>query len=179
MDKAPELRKRSAVKKSLICLLAFLLLCLGVLTSCGGSGDAGRTDNGSGQQQVSQDENENNGPGDAITEDGTYDSKDQVALYLHTYGKLPSNYMTKEEAKTLGWTGGSLEAYAPGRCIGGDYFGNYEGRLPEDDEYHECDIDTLGASSRGSKRIVYSDDGDIYYTGDHYNSFEKLYGELK
>ncbi len=111
----------------------------------------------------------------ALPEDGTYSSKDEVALYLHTYGKLPSNFITKKEAKKLGWTGGSVEDYAPGKAIGGDYFGNYEGLLPEDKEYHECDIDTLGKSSRGAKRIIYSDDGYIYYTDDHYESFELLY----
>ena len=110
-----------------------------------------------------------------IDEYGIYDSKDEVALYIVTYDKLPSNYITKKEAKKLGWSGGSLESYAPGKCIGGDYFGNYEGNLPEDTKYHECDIDTLGKKSRGAKRIVYSDDGYIYYTEDHYETFELLY----
>lgn len=113
----------------------------------------------------------------AIDEDGTYSSKDDVALYIHTYGKLPSNYITKKEAEKLGWSGGSLEPYAPGKCIGGSYFGNYEGKLPEaaGREYHECDIDTLGKKSRGAKRIVYSNDGLIYYTDDHYETFTLLY----
>ncbi|MBQ8031614.1 MAG: ribonuclease, partial [Butyrivibrio sp.] len=84
-----------------------------------------------------------------LDEEGTYTSKVDVAMYIHTYGKLPSNFMTKKQAKKLGWSGGSLEEYAPGMCIGGDYFGNYEGLLPEDKEYHECDIDTLGKKSRG------------------------------
>ncbi|MCR5803126.1 MAG: ribonuclease [Clostridia bacterium] len=114
-----------------------------------------------------------------IDKDGTYTSRDDVALYIYTYGELPSNFMTKKEAKQLGWEGGSLEDYAPGMCIGGDYFGNYEGLLPTKDgrEYHECDIDTLGAKSRGAKRIIYSNDGLIYYTEDHYESFTLLYGE--
>jgi hypothetical protein len=112
-----------------------------------------------------------------LDEDGTYTTKADVALYIHTYGKLPSNFMTKKQAKKLGWSGGSLEDFAPGMCIGGDYFGNYEGLLPEDKEYHECDIDTLGKKNRGAKRIIYSDDGYIYYTEDHYESFEQLYGE--
>ena len=114
-----------------------------------------------------------------IDKDGVYTTKEDVSLYLYTYGELPSNFITKKEAQKLGWTGGSLEPYAPGCCIGGSYFGNYEGNLPEKNgrEYHECDIDTLGKSSRGSKRIVYSNDGLIYYTGDHYNTFELLYGE--
>lgn len=114
-----------------------------------------------------------------IDEDGTYTSKDDVALYIHTYGHLPDNFITKKEAEKLGWQGGSLEPYAPGKSIGGSRFGNYEGLLPEKDgrTYTECDIDTLGASKRGAKRIVFSNDGLIYYTGDHYETFELLYGE--
>lgn len=114
-----------------------------------------------------------------LPEDGVYDSKEDVALYLHLYGHLPDNYITKKDAEALGWTGGSLEPYAPGKCIGGSRFGNYEGLLPaaEGRRYTECDIDTLGAGSRGAKRIVFSNDGLIYYTGDHYASFELLYGE--
>lgn len=113
----------------------------------------------------------------SVEEDGVYTSKDEVSLYLQTYGHLPSNFITKSEAKKLGWEGGSLEKYAPGKCIGGDVYGNYEGLLPEEDEYHECDIDTLGADSRGSKRLVYSDTA-IYYTDDHYESFTLLFSEV-
>ena len=114
-----------------------------------------------------------------LPEDGVYDSKEDVALYLHLYGHLPDNYITKKDAEALGWSGGSLEPYAPGKCIGGSRFGNYEGLLPAASgrKYTECDIDTLGAKSRGAKRIVFSNDGLIYYTGDHYQTFELLYGE--
>jgi len=114
-----------------------------------------------------------------IDENGTYDSAKEVALYIHTYNKLPPNYITKKEARLLGWSGGSLEDYAPGKCIGGDYYGNYEGQLPEKKgrRYTECDIDTLGKSSRGAKRIVFSNDGLIYYTKDHYKTFTLMYGE--
>ena len=113
----------------------------------------------------------------SIDPDGSYTSKEDVALYIHTYGCLPANFMTKNEARDLGWEGGCLEEFAPGMCIGGDHFGNYEGLLPEDRDYTECDIDTLGKDSRGAKRIVFSEDGLIYYTDDHYESFELLYGE--
>ena len=114
-----------------------------------------------------------------VDENGTYDSAKDVALYIHTYNKLPSNYITKKEAKSLGWSGGSLEEYAPGKCIGGDRYGNYEGLLPEKKgrSYTECDIGTLGKSSRGAKRIVFSNDGLIYYTKDHYKTFTLMYGE--
>ena len=113
-----------------------------------------------------------------IDEYGTYSSKEDVALYILTYNKLPENYITKNDARDLGWEGGSLEPYAPGKSIGGDRFGNYEGLLPEAPgrTYTECDIDTCGASSRGAKRIVFSNDGLIYYTEDHYESFTLIYG---
>ena len=109
--------------------------------------------------------------------DGSYTTCEDVALYLETYGELPKNFMTKNEARKLGWEGGSLEPYAPGMCIGGDKFGNYEGNLPKAKgrTYRECDIDTLGAKSRGAKRIVFSNDGLIYYTDNHYKSFTLLY----
>ena len=111
-----------------------------------------------------------------IDENGTYTSKDDVALYIYTYGHLPSNFVTKKEAQAKGWEGGSLEDYFPGASIGGDRFGNYEGQLPEKNgrKYRECDIDFDGGY-RGSKRIIYSSDGLIYYTEDHYKTFERLY----
>jgi len=115
----------------------------------------------------------------AIEEDGWFYDAEHVALYLHTYGHLPENYMTKSEARALGWSSGSVERVAPGYAIGGDYFQNREGLLPKADgrQYYECDIDTDGGKSRGSKRIVFSNDGLIYYTTDHYRSFTLLYGE--
>ena len=113
-----------------------------------------------------------------LDESGSYYQKDEVALYIHQYGKLPGNYITKREAEDLGWSGGSVESYAPGKVIGGSKFGNYEGLLPKKKgrQYYECDIDTL-KKKRGAKRIVFSNDGLIYYTEDHYESFELLYGE--
>lgn len=113
-----------------------------------------------------------------VTEDGSYTGKDEVALYLHLFGHLPDNYITKKEARALGWdsSSGNLWEVAPGKSIGGDYFGNYEGLLPEEDDrdYFECDIDYEGGR-RNAKRMIYSDDGLIFYTEDHYESFEQLY----
>ena len=109
--------------------------------------------------------------------EGAYYSKEDVALYLHTYGTLPQNFVTKDEAEEAGWSGGSVERYLPGCAIGGDRFGNREGLLPDAPgrKWTECDIITLGASGRGAERIVFSNDGLIYYTPDHYESFELLY----
>ena len=116
----------------------------------------------------------------SISEDGTYTTKEEVAEYINIYGHLPSNFITKKEAKNLGWVSseGNLNEVAPGMSIGGDYFGNYEGLLPEaeDRDYYECDIDFDG-TYRNQKRIVFSNDGLVYYTEDHYESFELLYGE--
>ena len=116
-----------------------------------------------------------------LAEDGSYNSAEEVALYIHQYGHLPGNYITKKEAEALGWSGGSLEPYAPGKSIGGSRFGNYEGILPTKDgrKYTECDIGTAGKKSRGAKRIVFSNDGLIYYTEDHYETFTLLYGEAE
>lgn len=114
----------------------------------------------------------------AVTEDGSYTTRDEVALYLHTFGRLPGNYITKKEAEKLGWDNkkGNLWEVAPGKSIGGSHFGNYEKLLPEKKgrKYYECDINYEG-KYRGAERIIYSDDGLIFYTGDHYKTFEQLY----
>ena len=117
----------------------------------------------------------------AISENGAYSSKDEVAEYLHEFGHLPPNYLTKKEAQDLGWVAnkGNLWEVAPGKSIGGDRVGNREGLLPEAPgrKYYECDIDFDG-SYRNAKRIIYSNDGLIFYTEDHYESFQQLYGEV-
>ena len=109
----------------------------------------------------------------AIDRGGVYYGRDDVARYIHAYGTLPTNFITKAQARALGWQGGPLEPYAPGKSIGGDRFGNYEGVLPRG-AYRECDIDTL-RRPRGAKRIVFSKDRRIYYSEDHYRTFERLY----
>ncbi|MGN0135524.1 ribonuclease domain-containing protein [Anaerotignum sp.] len=141
--------------------MAMLMLCMSLFSGCGGIAE---------QSAESQTE------GYAIEKDGYYTSPEEVALYLNTYGQLPDNFITKKEAEKLGWDSkkGNLWEVADGMSIGGDKFGNYEGVLPEEDTYHECDVNYAGGY-RGSERIVYSDDGDIYYTADHYETFEKLY----
>ena len=113
-----------------------------------------------------------------IDEDGQYTSKEDVALYIHTYGRLPSNFITKSQAQDAGWNSkkGNLDKVLPGMSIGGDRFGNREGILPKASsrKYYECDIDYTGGH-RSGKRIVFSDDGLIFYTDDHYKSFTQLY----
>ena len=116
--------------------------------------------------------------GSGIREDGSYTSRDEVALYLHSYGKLPKNFISKKEAEEQGFRFGEGdfgEAF-PGMSVGGSRFGNYEGQLPEKSgrRYYECDIDYQGGR-RNAKRLVYSNDGLIFYTDDHYKSFTQLY----
>lgn len=113
-----------------------------------------------------------------LDKDGSYTTKEDVALYLHTYETLPGNFITKKQAEKAGWVSkeGNLWEVAPGKSIGGSRFGNYEGQLPEKEgrDWQECDIDFDG-EYRNAKRILYSDDGLIYYTEDHYKTFEQLY----
>jgi len=112
-----------------------------------------------------------------VEEDGWYDSMEEVAIYLTFFEELPENYLTKKEAQALGWQSnkGNLWKVADGCSIGGDRFGNYEGLLPDQKgrRWTECDIDFDGGY-RGGKRIVFSNDGLIYYTDDHYESFDKI-----
>lgn len=105
-----------------------------------------------------------------------YYDVESVVLYLDAYGELPPNYITKSEARDLGWEGGSVERYQDGAAIGGDRFSNREGLLPEAKgrSYTECDIDTDGYGSRGARRLIFSSDGLYFYTSDHYESFTEL-----
>lgn len=109
-----------------------------------------------------------------VVEDGEYLLMEEVAVYLATYEKLPENFLTKKEAEKLGWVSsrGNLDRVAPGSAIGGDRFGNYEGILPDAKgrRWTECDVNYEGGY-RAGERIVFSNDGLIYYTGDHYEHF--------
>lgn len=114
----------------------------------------------------------------SVEKDGSYTTPEDVAEYIHTFGTLPKNFITKDEAKELGWDNkkGNLWDVAEGKSIGGDYFGNYEGLLPKAKgrKYTECDVNYEGGY-RGSERIIFSNDGLIYYTNDHYQTFIQLY----
>lgn len=169
--------------KRIFALLLSLLLCLSILAGCGSDKKA---DNGK-QQAITADVNKNessksiNTAGNRdkikIDYDGTYTDKVHVAAYINQFQKLPGNYITKNQAKKLGWqTKGTLDKVAPGKSIGGDRFGNYEKRVPDKKgrSWKECDIDYI-RGNRNAKRIVFSNDGLIYYTENHYKSFTKLY----
>ena len=104
----------------------------------------------------------------------------QIVNYLGRYGKLPENFITKKEARALGWD--NLYNYvgevAPGKSIGGDRFGNYEGQLPSKKgrTWYECDANYRG-KARGAERVLFSSDGLYYYTSDHYKTFKQMYPE--
>jgi len=151
--------------KKLLLLFCTLLLAIAVITGCGQTNSSNAKPTSSQTTQI------------AVEESGTYTDKDHVAAYIHKFKKLPSNYITKKEAQKLGWKeGGTLDKVAPGKSIGGDHFGNFEKQVPDKQgrKWTECDIDyTKG--NRGAKRIVFSNDGLIYYSDNHYKNFVKLY----
>lgn len=113
-----------------------------------------------------------------IEEVGAYSEPEEVAEYIHVYGKLPSNYITKKEAEESGWDSskGNLWEVTEQKSIGGDVFGNREGRLPKAKgrKWYECDVNYIGGY-RGAERLLFSDDGLIYYTNDHYVTFTQMY----
>lgn len=150
--------------------LSFLLM-IGILGGCAGINDEQPAD-----LSTAAPANE----AADLDREGWYSSKEEVAEYLEIYGQLPSNYITKKEAEALGWNAqeGNLWEVAEGMSIGGDRFGNREGLLPDEKgrTWTECDIDYDGGFRNG-KRLVFSNDGLIYYTDDHYASFEELKGE--
>ena len=131
-----------------------------------------------GESEEPEDPDENSQEIPDLDEDGYYSSPEDVALFLHTYGRLPDNYITKSEASKLGWDPqkGNLREVTDRMIIGGDRFGNREKLLPEESgrTYFECDVNYEGGF-RGSERLVFSNDGLIFYTEDHYESFEKMY----
>ncbi len=102
-------------------------------------------------------------------------SKECVSEYIRRTGTLPENFITKKQARELGYGGGDLWRYARGKSIGGDRFGNFERKLPDKKGriWRECDVDYAGGA-RGAKRLVFSNDGLIFYTADHYESFERV-----
>lgn len=156
-------------KRILALLLALLTLCL---TACGPLDQVQELPDEAREEQTQAAPED-----DRLPAYGQYYyDVENVVLYLEAYGQLPPNYITKSEARKLGWEGGSVEKYQEGAAIGGDRFGNREGLLPEASgrHYTECDIDTDGYGSRGARRLVFSDDGLYFYSDDHYESFSPV-----
>jgi len=121
---------------------------------------------------------EEESPSAEVEEGQPYSSPEEVAAYLHLYGQLPPNYIRKKDAQALGWDSqkGNLWEVTEQMSIGGDRFGNYEGALPDAPgrSWKECDVNYQGGY-RGAERLLYSSDGLIYYTDDHYKTFTQLY----
>ena len=168
-----------SVKTRIGLLLLALLMVLGLFTSCDAYLEEAADFLESGGMPPETGESARQEIAPFLERGGSYSSKEDVSLYLHLYGELPENYLTKEEARALGWDSskGNLWEVAPGKSIGGDRFYNNEELLPtaQERKYFECDVNYQGGF-RGAERIIYSDDGLIYYTEDHYKSFTQLYG---
>lgn len=174
------MRYKTMFKRILILFLTLILLFTAACAGNGGAPDALQPSGslkptasaGTPRAEITPTKN----PALPVTGEYYYDLEN-VVLYLDLYGELPPNFITKAKARELGWSGGSVEDYIEGGAIGGDFFGNYEELLPKADgrSYHECDIDTNGASGRGAKRLVFSNDGLYFYTSDHYESFSQVY----
>ncbi|UQZ82126.1 Ribonuclease precursor [Paenibacillus konkukensis] len=144
--------------KALRCLFLFMLSLL-VLAGCGLS--AGQSPAAPTAPAVPQ----------ALT------SFEAVASYIQEHHKLPDNFITKEGAKKLGWDPqkGNLNKVAPGKSIGGDVFQNREGKLPSKKGrvWYEADIN-YKSGQRGKDRVLFSNDGLIYKTEDHYETFTPI-----
>ncbi|WP_435524365.1 ribonuclease domain-containing protein [Chryseobacterium indoltheticum] len=101
-------------------------------------------------------------------------NENTVINYVKQNHQLPDYYITKNEAKKSAWnpSQGNLCEVLPGKAIGGDYFGNREGKLPKGEKYFEADVN-YNCGNRNSDRIVFTKSGKVYLTKDHYRSFEK------
>ncbi|GGG65443.1 ribonuclease domain-containing protein [Paenibacillus radicis (ex Gao et al. 2016)] len=153
-------------------LAAMIMMAVIVLTSCGNLSlnDINSPSNSTeaGQKQQQQQQSQSQAP---LT------SFKAVSDYIRQHHKLPDNFITKKEAEQLGWVAskGNLNQVAPGKSIGGDRFGNREGLLPKEKNriWYEADIN-YKKGTRGADRILYSNDGLIYMTTDHYKSFTDI-----
>ena len=109
---------------------------------------------------------------------GPITAPQDIADYIFEHGELPDNFITKKEAQNLGWDSSRnyVSDVAPGKSIGGDRFGNYEGLLPSKKgrTWYEADCYYTGGK-RNAHRILYSNDGLVYYTDDHYESFTQMF----
>ena len=155
---------------ALVCALMFTLMVVAGCISSAAKKDGGGTSSQAKPAAGTKVET-------SVKQDGHYTDKDHVAAYIHEFKKLPSNYITKAEATKLGWKEkGTLDKVAPGKSIGGDHFGNFEKQVPDKQgrSWKECDIDYV-KGNRGAKRIVFSNDGLIYYSDSHYKDFVKMY----
>lgn len=164
------MRKTRNIQKALgLLIIALLIMSLAACQT--------GAENDSGQPAQTTQAGENEGHSVTVIQGEPYSTKDEVAVYIKQFQALPPNYLRKQEATQLGWdnTQGNLWDVAEGMSIGGDRFGNREGLLPEAKgrQYYECDVNYQGGY-RGAERIVYSSDGLVFYTADHYKTFTQI-----
>lgn len=101
-------------------------------------------------------------------------NEDTVINYVKSNQRLPDYYITKGEARKQGWVAskGNLCDVLPGRAIGGDTFSNREKILPSGNKYFEADVN-YNCGNRNADRIVFTKNGEVWLTKNHYKSFEK------
>jgi len=172
-----DMKNRNRIIRLFVLLLAAILL----LSSCSaGAQESAKKKNASPTAAVTAAgaaETPTPMPGPTATP-GPLEAAQELADYLFEHGELPENFVTKKMAMEMGWqtiylNPGDIE---PGLTIGGDYFGNYERRLPyvKGRKYYEADCFYQGGK-RNEYRIIYSSDGHVWYTEDHYNTFTELF----
>ena len=98
----------------------------------------------------------------------------KVINYVKSNHELPEYYITKSEARKQGWvpSEGNLCDVLPGKAIGGDKFSNREKTLPSGKQYCEADVN-YNCGNRNADRIVFTKEGEVYLTKNHYKSFQK------
>ena len=175
-----KIRRRAAA------LLALLLVLVSAVLPAQLSGDTGAAAESRMEWSAKSKKKKKNTPTPAPTatpeapeeEAGPIIEPQAIADYLFVYGKLPDNFLTKKEAQALGWDSAYnyVSDVAPGMSIGGDRFGNYEGLLPtaKGRQYYECDC-YYTEGKRNAYRIIFSNDGLVFYTADHYRTFEEMH----
>ncbi len=151
--------KRNRLVAGFVLLVAAIML----LTGCAANASGNKNQNYTKQEAAASE---------------ALDEAQRIADYIFENGKLPDNFIRKQEAERLGWDSryNYVSDVAPGKSIGGDRFGNYEERLPvvQGRKYYEADCWYRGGK-RNAYRIIYSSDGHVWYTGDHYSTFVELF----
>ncbi len=171
--KGAVMRKRNKLAVLIVLLMAVVLL----LTGCTASALETAKKKKNTEVPVITAAAPTDAPVPAVTP-GPLEEAQRIADYLFEHGELPDTFLRKRDAQALGWNSAYnyVSDVAPGRSIGGDYFGNYEQKLPvvQGRKYYEADCFYQGGK-RNAYRIIYSNDGHVWYTGDHYNTFTELF----
>ena len=107
----------------------------------------------------------------------TKDGTGGADIWLKVLGKLPQNYISYQDAIKAGWKKkkGNLNKVAPGKMLAKGGYKNRNGHLPEKSGriWYEADINYKWGY-RGKDRILYSNDGLIFVTYDHYKTFIEI-----